>query len=131
MIRNWSEYALPKWWRDEQRTMGAVGIHAYRLNLDDGRLAVIVAKEPKGWHLSISHADHHGEPDRYPTWDEIADARYDLLPNDVTVAMLLPPREQYVNLHDTTFHLHQIDDDDEPEPGGGQSRTRASGLIIP
>jgi hypothetical protein len=80
---------------------------------------VIVAQEPAGqapagiwvpvealtlWHLSISH------PHRYPTWDEIADARYELVPDDVTMALLLPPPVEYVNEHDTCFHLWQIDD---------------------
>ena len=56
------------------------------------------------WHLSISH------PDRYPTWDEVADARYELCPDDVTMAMLLPPSGEYLNVHKTTFHLWQIED---------------------
>jgi hypothetical protein len=56
------------------------------------------------WHLSISH------PVRYPTWDEVADARYELVPDDVTMAMLLPPRDEYVNVHEHVFHLWQIDD---------------------
>lgn len=56
------------------------------------------------WHVSISH------PARYPTWDEIADARYALVPDEVTMAMLLPPRAEYVNAHDRCFHLWQIDD---------------------
>lgn len=56
------------------------------------------------WHLSISH------PERYPTWDEVADARYELVPAEVTMAMLLPPPEQYLNEHPYCFHLWQIDD---------------------
>lgn len=55
-----------------------------------------------GWHLSISC------PHRYPSWEEIRAARYDLLPLDITMAMLLPPPEEYVNLHPNCFHLHQI-----------------------
>jgi hypothetical protein len=56
------------------------------------------------WHLSISRTD------RYPVWDEIRDARYALLPDDCTMAMLLPPKAQYVNLHPRCFHLHEIMD---------------------
>jgi hypothetical protein len=56
------------------------------------------------WHLSIAHRT------RYPTWDEIADVRYELVPDDVTMAMLLPPRGEYVNAHERCFHLWQIDD---------------------
>lgn len=56
------------------------------------------------WHLSIAHRH------RYPTWDEIADVRYELVPKDVTMAMLLPPPEKYVNTNEHCFHLWQIDD---------------------
>lgn len=56
------------------------------------------------WHLSISHLH------RYPGWDEIADVRYELVPGEVTMALLLPPPGEYVNVHDFCFHLWQIDD---------------------
>jgi hypothetical protein len=56
------------------------------------------------WHVSISHRH------RYPGWDEIADVRYELVPDDVTMAMLLPPPDQYLNIHEHVFHLWQIDD---------------------
>jgi hypothetical protein len=58
------------------------------------------------WHLSISHQT------RYPTWEEIKEARYALLPDDVTMAMLLPPKGEYVNLHNNCFHLHEIDNEE-------------------
>ena len=56
------------------------------------------------WHISISHRH------RLPTWDEIADVRYALVPDDVTMAMLLPPSNQYVNEHEFCMHCWQIDD---------------------
>jgi hypothetical protein len=56
------------------------------------------------WHLSIAH-EH-----RYPSWDEIADVRYELVPAEVTMALLLPPPDEYVNAHEHCFHLWQIDD---------------------
>lgn len=56
------------------------------------------------WHLSISH------PHRYPKWDEIRDARYKFLPTDLTFGMLLPPPEEYVNVHPNCFHLWEITD---------------------
>lgn len=56
------------------------------------------------WHLSIAHKR------RYPTWDEIADVRYELCPKDICMAMLLPPPEDYVNYNDYCFHLWQIED---------------------
>lgn len=63
---------------------------------------VLVAREPAGWHLSIAHSE------RYPTWDEIADARYALLPDEIYAAVILPPKAEYVNLHDNCFHVRQV-----------------------
>jgi hypothetical protein len=67
-----------------------------------GMLTVFVATEDGLLHLSISH------PMRYPDWDEIKSARYDLLPNGKTFAILFPPKEVYVNFHKNCFHLHEI-----------------------
>ena len=98
-------------WR-EGRGIVILGVHQRVVQRDvhDGHLSVIVGREPQGWHLSISHRTNEmrPRPKRYPTWDEIADARYRFVPDEVTMAMLLPPRDQYVNLHATTFHLHEI-----------------------
>jgi len=75
-----------------------------------GRLHALVSREPhieRGvavlrWHMSISRAD------RYPNWDEIKRARYDLVPDDVYMAQILPPTSEYVNVHPNCFHLHEI-----------------------
>lgn len=89
-------------------------------NAHDGQLRAMVSPPfaGTGWHLSISHAvegaDGKPKPGRYPTWDEITEARYTLLPDKMTMGILLPPKAQYVNLHPTTFHLHQV-------PGEGDS----------
>lgn len=56
------------------------------------------------WHLSISCAD------RYPTWEEIKDARYCLLPMGLTFAQLLPPLDRFVNIHPNCFHLWEFDE---------------------
>lgn len=73
------------------------GTRAFR----KGKLAILVDRMGGEWHMSISHEK------RYPTWDEIKQARYDFIPNAVTMAMILPPKEQYVNLHEYCFHLHE------------------------
>jgi len=87
------------------------GSRAYTVN----HCTVIISKEevkergilvPR-WHMSISRKD------RYPSWGEIRRARYKLLPDNVTMAMLLPPQDQYVNLHTNCFHLWEIDDEGE------------------
>lgn len=80
-----------------------------------GECSVFVGVEPhqeRGlvrmrWHLSIAHKS------RYPTWDEIKEARYRLVPDEVTMAMILPPSDGYVNLHNNCFHLYEIDGADK------------------
>ena len=90
--------------------MGGVPTTVWTRRVDDGVLRAFVAREPSGWHLSIAHSRPLGDRHRrrYCNWDEIAEARYSLLPDDITVAMLLPPRGQYVAVHPTVFHLHEI-----------------------
>lgn len=73
-----------------------------------GALKVLLADEEtpeyritKRFHLSISH------PFRYPKWDEIKDARYALLPDNINMGMFLPPSAEYVNIHKNCFHLHE------------------------
>lgn len=78
-----------------------------------GECRVLVAQEQameRGielmrWHLSISCIA------RYPTWDEIHDARYSLLADDLHMAMILPPKSEHVNVHSNCFHLHEIPQD--------------------
>jgi hypothetical protein len=72
------------------------GAKAYLL----GECSVLLSREHGEWHLSIAH------PTRYPTWDEIAQARYRLLPPEIWVALYLPPADQYVNVHRNCFQLH-------------------------
>lgn len=57
-----------------------------------------------GWHMSISTSY------RDPTWKEIRDAWYDLIP-DAEIrngAMFFPPKEEYVNVHPYCFHVHEV-----------------------
>jgi hypothetical protein len=84
-----------------------------------GELAAMVGKEGGRYHLSVSCRD------RYPTYDEIADARYDLLPKSVRdMAMVLPHPDDYVNLGDV-FHLWEVFDHGLPiERGVSMPRTR-------
>lgn len=100
--------ARPQRWFDcgNLRIPGSVGARQFRRSVHDGFLSVILAREPHDvgdwrWHLSISHSA------RNPTWEEIAEARYDLLADDLTMAMYLPPRAEYVNVHRHCFHLFE------------------------
>lgn len=63
------------------------------------RLTVLVTKDAGRWHLSIAH------PSRYPTWDEIKEARYRFVPDEVYMMMPLPPSKVYLNVHQNCFHL--------------------------
>lgn len=68
-----------------------------------GQLTVFVSPPTgdMGWHMSISH------PKRYPTWDEVAYARYELIPNEARMVMALPPKEEYISIHNFCFQLHE------------------------
>lgn len=81
----------------------------------DGDLRCIVGKEGGRWHLSMSHRS------RYPSWDEMADARYRFIPNRAQMAMLAPPREEFVNVHDTTLHLWEVSELAERHARPGES----------
>jgi hypothetical protein len=93
---------------DDNYAVQGVPVRIFKRKTGDGQLAVILGNEPQGWHMSISFADHRGQASRYPTWDEIADARYRLAPADIDMVMHLPPAGDYVAVHDTTFHLHEL-----------------------
>jgi hypothetical protein len=67
-----------------------------------GGCRIIVSRQKPGWHLSISKAD------RLPSWEEVRDARYALVPDEATMALLLPPRSEYVNVHEYTLQLYEI-----------------------
>ena len=67
-----------------------------------GSCKVMVTLDGGREHLSISHKN------RYPRWDEIKQARYELLDKDKCYAMYLPPEEYYVNEHKNCFHLWEV-----------------------
>lgn len=108
----------PKWRRVSLPSLPGLAseLSAFQRDVADGHLSVLVGREPDdrgtlSWHLSISHRTNGRmpAPGRYPTWDEITEARYRFVPDRVMVAMLLPPRSEYVDVHPTTFHLWEVD----------------------
>lgn len=74
------------------------GSRAFRM----GGCRIIVSQQRAGWHLSIS------KPNRLPTWEEVRDARYALVPDGATMALLLPPMSEYVNVHDYCLQMYEI-----------------------
>ncbi len=68
---------------------------------------IIILSPPHGqcgWHMSISTSY------RDPTWKEIRDAWYDLVPDAETKngAMFFPPKEEYVDVQKYCFHVHEM-----------------------
>ena len=76
------------------------GARAYRY----GSCVVVVGHEKGRWHISISHQN------RLPKWEEVRDARYQFVPKEVTMVMVLPRPEQYVNIHPNCLHLWETTD---------------------
>jgi hypothetical protein len=95
---------------DELGAMKQLALTGTRM-FDKGACKVLVSQEPRPkmddtrtyWHLSISCQN------RYPTWEEIKDARYSLLPMGLTFAQILPPMNEYTNIHPNCFHLWELD----------------------
>ena len=90
----------------------------YTALVDDGMLICCVSRDPVGdgellWHISISHRSSLSGADggelftRAPTWDELKRAKYQFAPDDVAMAIMLPPRttDDYLDEHKTTLHL--------------------------
>jgi hypothetical protein len=71
-----------------------------------GKVQIMVSPphQNRGWHMSISREDH------YPSWDEVAKAWYGLIPGAEasTGVMVLPPKVEYVNVHNFCFHVHEL-----------------------
>lgn len=91
-------------------------IRAYAL----GECSILVTKEFDSLHMSIAH------PSRLPTWDEVAQARYRLLPGNRTYAMILPPVEEYINLHPHCFQLMEV-----AAPADGRGAYLPAGKAVP
>lgn len=94
--------------READTTMSDIPTDWFTRRVHDGQLLAAVAEEPLGWHVSISFRNHKGEYTRYPSWDELVHAREHLLPAEFGYVMHLPVMEEYVNVHQTTFHLHEF-----------------------
>ena len=58
-------------------------------------------REQIGWHFSISCAD------RNPTWEEQKAVRYALVPDDIYMVSIMPPKREYVAVHEFCFHWYE------------------------
>lgn len=68
-----------------------------------GRCNIIVTIDKGKWHLSISV--HNA----LPSYKEIKAARYRYCPNEIYMAEIFPPKEEFINLHPYTRHLFEIE----------------------
>ncbi len=103
-----------RWIRHDDKPAG----RTYRAETTTGLLWAIVSRDPAGvggrviWHISISHRDRDGNPNRVPTWDELKHAVYRLIPEDVCMVLIFPRRSApYVNVYDTCLHLWESEKD--------------------
>lgn len=91
--------------RSLERSLIVPNVNSYLRTYALGECSLIVTKELGRFHMSIAH------PRRYPTWDEIAEARYRVIPEHVTMVMVLPPLREYVNTHENCFQLKEVPPD--------------------
>ena len=88
---------------------------------DNSELMVLVGREPRNggenvWHLSIScryaqlsNLQGGALKKRIPTFEEIKEARYRFIPDEVNMGMLFPPKKYWVTLPDSVvIHLWEV-----------------------
>jgi len=73
-----------------------------------GRCRILVSQDQGLWHLSIS------TPDAQPSYKEIKEARYRFLPDNITMAQIFPPKDEFVNVHPFCHHLWEIKPEELP-----------------
>lgn len=65
---------------------------------------IFINSEDGAWHLSVSANHTLG-------YYELKEIRYKFMPNDMQVAQIFPPREEFINLHENCFHLYELRED--------------------
>ncbi|MDS6237441.1 DUF1827 family protein, partial [Clostridioides difficile] len=91
--------------KESLEKLGAKNVKIY--NMDTGS-NVIYSVENGKEHLTISNEK------RFPNWNEIKYVRYKLMKPNKTIVQILPPKEEYINLHENCFHLWEIEDNAVP-----------------
>ncbi len=103
-----------RWIRMPPRLQGNNPGPFYSAETADGTLYACVSHEAEGangrklWHLSVSHRDRDGRPDRVPNWAELKHARYRLVQADVSMILVFPkPTANHLDLAETCLHLYE------------------------
>lgn len=110
-MEEWVEAAMPRvlpyeWRRIEGGTVNAeTGRHNGNMYVNERRglrviLSAAVEDDGKRWlHLSMSLAT------RLPTWSELVQAKEAFMGKESRAVQVLPPRSEWVNIHEYTLHL--------------------------
>jgi len=62
---------------------------------------IFINKEDALWHLSCASKHPIG-------YYELKEVRYKFMPNNMQVAQIFPPREEFVNIHESCHHLYEL-----------------------
>lgn len=62
---------------------------------------IFINKEMGNWHLSVAAKHTLG-------YYELKEIRYKFMPDNMQVAQIFPPREEFVNFHQNCFHLYEL-----------------------
>lgn len=88
-----------------QRLIDTGQVHPSLKQYRMGKVSILIHRDEAGYHLSLT-----GQT-RYPTWDEVAKVRYELIPDECYMVMVLPPSSEYVNIHEFVFQLIEVSPD--------------------
>lgn len=107
-----------KWMRGKDLLLPTGEARSYVADLPDGMLLAVVAQEEvklgkKLWHISVSHRDNSGSPDRVPSYDECKTAIYRLVQADVCMVLIFPRRSaKFVDIASTCLHFWESTEED-------------------
>jgi hypothetical protein len=73
-------------------------------------LRIIISIDAGLWHLSASCAD------RMPSYSELKYLHYQMLPDNIYMAEIFPPKDEFVNINPNVRHLWQIEVDKSNYP---------------
>lgn len=94
------------------RATGATDVVILRRQVFDGELRAIRSCDPPEftWRLSVTHwpgTRRSRKHPRMPHWDEVADARAELLPANIEVVLFVPHPDLVGKKEASTFHLYE------------------------
>jgi hypothetical protein len=105
---SWQQVAMPEGFNRAWRKANGDDPPPPRA-FEHGGCCALVGREPVvagdyRWHISVSG------PGRVPSWEELAAAAHALRPG-VPMAVGIPPRSWWVNVHPHTLHLWELRDE--------------------